>query len=137
MSSTPISSSVTENASVVFDGEVEDYKLTIIANPYINPSNGLDVNNDGVVSPIDALQVINFLNVNGTTVLTAPANRPLPPYLDVNGNGIVEPRDSLLVINYLNARSVGGEKAREREKATRTHGSLPVPVLLRVLILQP
>ncbi len=104
-SQTPVTSSIGDSSS----GEVEDYELTISANPYSNPSNRLDVNNDGFVSPIDALQVLNFLNLNGTTQLTLPVSSALPPYLDVNGDGSVSSIDALQVINFLNARLQGGE----------------------------
>ncbi len=104
-SQTPVTSSIGDSSS----GEVEDYELTILANPYSNPSNRLDVNNDGFVSPIDALQVLNFLNLNGTTQLTLPVATALPPYLDVNGDGSVSSIDALQVINFLNARLQGGE----------------------------
>ncbi|MCA9191342.1 MAG: pre-peptidase C-terminal domain-containing protein [Planctomycetales bacterium] len=91
------------------DGEVEDYAITIQGNPYHNLSNRLDVNGDGFVSPIDALQVINYLNnpLNPTS-LTLPAPG-VPPYIDVNGDGSVTPQDALLIINYLNTLPAGGE----------------------------
>ena len=100
------------------DGEVEDYAITILPNPYKNPSNistvkdafgnNLDVNADGFVSPIDALQVINYLNNPAKPrQLTLPVNQPLPPYVDVNGDGVVSPLDALLVINFLNAARAG------------------------------
>jgi hypothetical protein len=60
-----------------------------------------DVNGDGVVAPIDALQVINELNSRGSYSLKQPDD-PSPPYLDVNGDNSVAPIDALLVINYLN-----------------------------------
>ncbi len=54
------------------DGEVEDYAITIVGNPYKNQTNNLDVNGDGKVSPIDALNVINYLNGPLPKVLTLP-----------------------------------------------------------------
>jgi hypothetical protein len=102
------------------DGEVEDFAINIQPNPYKNPSNissvkdaagnNLDVNGDGFVSPIDALQVINYLNDRTKPrQLTLPVNQPLPPYVDVNGSGEVSPQDALLVINFLNALRGSGE----------------------------
>ncbi len=62
------------------------------------------MNADGAVSPIDVLQVINYLNNPAKPrQLTLPVNQPLPPYVDVNGDGVVAPLDALLVINFLNA----------------------------------
>ncbi len=90
------------------DGEVEDHVITIGANPYKNQTNNADVNADGFVTPIDALQVINFLARNGSSAaLTNPPNRPVPPYVDVNGDGFVTPIDVLIVINTINRQTFG------------------------------
>ncbi len=85
------------------DGEVEDHLITIQTNPYRNPSNGLDVNADGFVSPIDVLQVINYINdPSKPKTLSLPVNQTLPPFIDVNGDGFVSAIDALLVITHLN-----------------------------------
>lgn len=64
-----------------------------------------DVDADGIVSPLDALFVINelvtpqYTNAAGTLL---SATRPSTAgYLDVDGNGIVAPLDALLVVNAL------------------------------------
>ncbi|QDV68274.1 Serine-aspartate repeat-containing protein D precursor [Rosistilla carotiformis] len=77
---------------------------TTIGPEYQNPVNRYDVNNDGTVSPIDALSVINQLNLNGSSQLmaegeSANANRR---FVDVNGDQFVSPIDALMVINALN-----------------------------------
>jgi hypothetical protein len=90
------------------DGEVEDYYVTLRANPYTNATNALDVNGDGSVSPIDVLQLVNYLNFNGSGPLPFPTTLSTPPYLDVNGDGYITPLDVLTVINYINARTNGG-----------------------------
>ncbi len=76
--------------------------------PWHNRGNGLDVNADGSVSPIDALLIIIELDANGSTVLPplSAGNSP-PPYLDVNEDGIVAPNDVIQVINFLNANANG------------------------------
>jgi hypothetical protein len=85
---------------------------------YTNPSNALDVNGDGFVTPIDVLLVINDVNAYGARSLSGgasgegPANRV---YLDVNSDRFVSPIDALLVINYLNSSSKIG--AGEGESA--------------------
>ncbi len=90
------------------DGEVEDHVITIGANPYKNQTNNADVNADGSVTPIDALQVINFLARNGaSTQLTNPPNRSVPPFIDVNGDGFCTPIDVLIVINTINRQTFG------------------------------
>lgn len=90
------------------DGEVEDHAIVIQSNPYQNSSNRLDVSGDGFVSPIDVLQVINYLNSGAPNALTLPATGT-PPYLDVNGDAFVTAIDVLLIVNYLNAQSAAGE----------------------------
>lgn len=62
-----------------------------------------DVNASGLVSPVDALLVINDLNRHGGRLLPpiSDAQAP-PPFLDVDGNGFVSPLDALQVINALN-----------------------------------
>lgn len=63
--------------------------------PTSNQDQPEDVNGDGFVSPIDALQVITWLNHPQITI-------PLTPFLDVSGDGAVSPLDVLLVINHIN-----------------------------------
>ncbi|MBU6236831.1 MAG: hypothetical protein KGQ51_03315 [Planctomycetes bacterium] len=99
------------------DGEVEDYLITIERNPYTNPNNALDVTGDGFVSPIDVLQVVNFINRNGlVTPLTLPPD-PLNPlsFLDVNSDGFVGPDDALAIINFINNSLPGGGGEGEGE----------------------
>ncbi|MCL4201298.1 MAG: pre-peptidase C-terminal domain-containing protein [Pirellulaceae bacterium] len=86
----------------VSDGEVEDYRVTIVSNPWQNPVNRFDVDNSGAASPVDVLLVINYLNgPNPTNPLPIP--RPADrPFLDVNGDGAATASDVLQVINHLN-----------------------------------
>ncbi|MGM0485754.1 MAG: putative Ig domain-containing protein [Planctomycetota bacterium] len=62
-----------------------------------------DVSGDGVVSPRDALLIVNDLNSNGARILADGAGVETEnAYLDVNDDGFVSPLDALLVINHLN-----------------------------------
>src|SRR5262245_59991663 len=80
---------------------VEDRSL--LASDWQNPGNRLDVDDSGLVTPLDALVVINALGRNGSGLLPAPGSEVAPPpYLDVTGNGFLEPLDALAIINYLN-----------------------------------
>lgn len=99
----------------VFDGQLRSANVTVTINidappppSHQNPSNRLDVNADGRITPIDALLVINLLNdptrPRDVRLLPAP-----PAYFDVDGSGLVTAGDALLVINHLNANSGGGE----------------------------
>jgi large repetitive protein len=75
-----------------------------------NPTNRFDVDNDGFVSPIDALILINDINLNGDRVL--PASTTRPPFLDVDGDGSLSPLDVLAVVNFINEQ---GNAAGEGE----------------------
>jgi Dockerin type I domain len=82
---------------------------------YTNTQLALDVNNDGVISPLDALLIINHLNSN----TVAPTNSPFvqAPFVDVNGDGDCTAIDALLVINALNSRSTESVGSSEGEAA--------------------
>ncbi|MFO0921357.1 MAG: trypsin-like serine protease [Pirellulales bacterium] len=78
------------------------------AAPWQNPSNPMDVNGDNLVTPLDALTIINKMNLDGIGVL---GNRSTiaPPFFDVDGDGILQPVDALLVINSLFQTNTGSE----------------------------
>jgi hypothetical protein len=80
--------------------------------PWQNPRSLVDVTDDGLITPLDVLALINEINTNDARLLPVP---PVPPYLpiayfDVTGDNQIAPLDVLFVINDLN-----------------THGSRPVP----------
>jgi hypothetical protein len=63
----------------------------------------LDVDDDTFIAPIDALEIINWINAFGAGPLPTPnAVDSPPPYLDVAPDNFVAPNDILQVINYLN-----------------------------------
>jgi hypothetical protein len=83
-----------------------------------NPVDDLDVNNDGTRSPIDALIIINELNLAQSPFRDAssratdpfilnsdgdPANDFDNFYRDTNRDGFFSPLDVLVIINYLNS----------------------------------
>ena len=87
--------------------------------PWRNHRNAFDVNDDGSVTPLDALLVINLLSAR--TVRTFP--RTLSEsgsifwFADTTGNNELEPRDVLLVINELNRRRRGGGEGERAVEA--------------------
>jgi len=115
------------------DGEVEDYKIKITGPKFQNPGQGgplgpnavLDVNNDGFIAPIDALILINFINLySGDPRYLVPQNllsggfnlvAPPPPlptgsyYYDPSGDNNISPIDVNLVVNYLNGTNPNPE----------------------------
>ncbi len=61
-----------------------------------------DVDNSALVTPIDALVVINSINRDGVRSLAGSMRNPEEPCLDVDGDNVVSPIDVLLVVNALN-----------------------------------
>jgi large repetitive protein len=77
--------------------------FTVNGSALRNQSLPSDVNNDGEVSPIDALQVINYLRrtparSSGESTVNASSVGMFP---DVNGDGQVTALDALNVINHI------------------------------------
>ncbi len=93
--------------------------IKIIENtrPYHNQSAPENVNNDfdttgaPIISPLDALLVINYLNARSTLNLNVRDAGVAAPqrFVDVNRDGQLSPIDALLVINRLNRLRGSGE----------------------------
>lgn len=86
-----------------------------VLSAYQNPNNRLDVDNDGDVSPLDVLQIINDIEANKFRDLPTNVGETIP-YIDTNGNSKVDPLDVLDVINFLNrgaGESAEGEQSRD------------------------
>jgi hypothetical protein len=86
--------------------------VTGFMSDYYNAIKPVDVNNDGILAPIDALLIINELNSRGGGYQLMPLasggngegeTASHRNYIDVNNDGYVAPIDALLVINALNA----------------------------------
>ncbi|MFN6138110.1 MAG: dockerin type I domain-containing protein, partial [Planctomycetota bacterium] len=60
-----------------------------------------DVDESLVVNPLDVLNVINDLNLNGARILPS-IKPPQEPFCDVNGDGQLDPSDVLAVIDAIN-----------------------------------
>ncbi|HIN95029.1 MAG TPA: hypothetical protein EYN03_05240, partial [Planctomycetes bacterium] len=89
----------------------------------------LDTNGDGAVTPMDALNVINDLNQNGSRAIgsggegeTAMAEARL----DVNRDQFISPADALMLINYLNGVAA---EAAQTEDAPLGEGEGAVPIM--------
>ncbi len=74
---------------------------------FYNATRPLDVDNNGIIEPIDALYVINALNQLGVgPILNLEAVFPGDPlYVNTNNDDILSPLDALNVINSLNGGS--------------------------------
>jgi hypothetical protein len=68
----------------------------------------VDVNQDKLVTALDALLVINYISGIGSSTdpVKYKADHDPNGYLDVNGDGLVTALDALLILNYINAQRV-------------------------------
>jgi hypothetical protein len=80
---------------------------------YQNPRNRFDVDNDGSISPLDVLEIINEINRNGSRALPNDVVETAP-YVDTNGNSQVDPLDVLEVVNYINLNPTGSGEGEQR-----------------------
>jgi hypothetical protein len=95
-------------------------------NSATNVARPTDTNNDGVVTALDAVLVINYLNAVGPQSVPAPP-AVMPNYLDVNGDGTISALDALLVIIRLNSVGSGkGEASAEPVATAPSVASSPV-----------
>ncbi len=91
---------------------LETFVISIDENPFPWHHKQLpwDVSDNGFVSPLDVLIVIDYLNT--TQLPQLPAVRPAAEsgrrwWYDVSADGFVSPRDVLLVIDHLNRQGAG------------------------------
>ncbi len=86
-------------------------KFYVVPAAWQNLQSPFDVNDDGIISPLDVLLIINMLNGEGSGRLSRPSTltRRPAPFVDTNGDEFVSPIDVLLVINYLNSQTDLGE----------------------------
>lgn len=80
---------------------------------YANPQMALDVDGDGIVSPLDALLVVNELNARGSRILTSTMRTTSGPFFDTSDDRQITPLDALLIINHLNGVTGSGEGETE------------------------
>lgn len=120
----------------------DDYALPVVGNfdppvvraapsefewaTFTNPGDADDVDDDGLVAPVDALYVINVLNrgEGGEIVLLRSEANETGPYYDTNGDGSITAVDVLKIVNRLNAIA-GGEGEAEDPWALATRGVWP------------
>jgi HAMP domain-containing protein len=101
----PLHDTLTINpAGAVPHNDINFTKLTV----FVTADSGegeLDINQDGAVTPLDALNIINDLNANGSRGLAEGEELSYDNRLDVNRDAYITPLDALSIINYLNNRS--------------------------------
>jgi hypothetical protein len=110
----PLHDTLTINpAAAVLHNDINFKTLTVtVVDPGGAGEGEFDVNQDGAVTPLDALNIINNLNTNGSRGLAEGEQLSYDNRLDVNRDEYVTPLDALSIINYLNNHSeVMGEAA--------------------------
>ncbi|MCO6458565.1 MAG: pre-peptidase C-terminal domain-containing protein [Pirellulaceae bacterium] len=77
----------------------------LLVGDWQNPFNRADVNDDGLVAPVDGLFVINRINSQGSGPLPIPPPVPggPPPYVDTSGDDLLTAVDALIIFNLLNS----------------------------------
>jgi hypothetical protein len=115
--SNPTNSQITDDVAAVEIIDNDDAATS----PWQNPDLPEDVSGDGAIVPLDALLIINRLNVAGPGPLPEPNDELAPPpFFDVDGDNELAPIDALIVINYLNDHPAEVEaRFRPRTIATR------------------
>lgn len=112
----------------VFDvvSEVFVIEVTENANPHHNLENPYDVDRNGSVTALDALAIINYLNVYGP----GPIRRTDDDYAyDVNADQLVTSLDVLLVLNEINRQRLRGEAVSEGEQVNSDETQADSPTI--------
>lgn len=76
-----------------------------------------DVNDDNVVTPLDALMIVNELN-------SADRTRNIADSYDVNQDGAITPMDALLVVNTLNEPLGGNSDEQNRQSKKQANDAM-------------
>jgi hypothetical protein len=83
--------------------------FTFLVDYWTNPTNAYDVNSQNGVTPLDVLELINWVNSHpGQTQLPDVQSTP-PRFFDTSGDGTITAEDVVVIINYLNSQLAGGE----------------------------
>ncbi len=105
----PINPVVSSRTAAVVTNNVTgdiDFGYRLGPSAWQNQRDRNDVNDDGIISASDVLNIINDINQSGARDLRG-SDTPFRPYIDVTGDNMVSPQDVLQVINFINARGEG------------------------------
>ena len=83
----------------------ESETVVILAHPWRNPRDPLDVNDDFLVDGLDALILINRINAGMGGPLPSPSGSAPPPFLDPTGDDRLDGADVIRIINELNRQA--------------------------------
>ena len=97
---------VKANAFPAQEFKLDGATVQLIGNTWNNYLTANDVNLDGLVEPLDALLVINYLRIVEGTELPSEFVNPFTNFIDTNNDNRSTPIDALLVINELSRQAV-------------------------------
>jgi hypothetical protein len=86
--------------------------VRLAAAKFHNVTRPMDVNNDGIITPLDVLILINFINANKALALDKITAGMIPDadkYINVTNDNEVTALDIIQIINHLNANNPSGE----------------------------
>lgn len=89
-----------------------DFTISVAvgATPLNNQRDPTDVNNDGNVRPLDALNVISFISAFGfNRPVSTSLGTEFTGFLDVDGNGLISALDAYLVIDRIRNDNVAAQ----------------------------
>lgn len=101
-----------------------DRSFTFFVDFWTNPVNPFDVNNQGGVTALDVLEIINHINTNPSDSTPPATQFAAPRFFDTSSDGIISALDVLMVINYVNAHPTGSGEG-EMAAPTAEVASLP------------
>jgi len=111
-----------QDVGQVFAGFSQIFIIEVLPNenPFFNSDSPFDVNGDGIVTPLDALLILNAMSQNGGGGSISQFPRP-GLFWDVNGDGQITPLDALLILHFINRQNhppvVGEPESVEPESA--------------------
>jgi VCBS repeat-containing protein len=85
----------------------------VVASRLQNPDEASDVNDDGFITALDALLIINHLTRSDAISIPVGTNDRGPNFFDVSGNQQVSAADALRVINQLSLMNDGEAEAEQ------------------------
>ncbi len=100
-------------------GDLQSRSSRVPSAPWQNAQNRFNVDNNpqGIVSPLDALLVINHISRVGSGELPIP-EQAVKHFVDVDGDNRVTPLDALLIINHLRQSTQGAPDGGGAELAS-------------------
>ncbi|MBM3964795.1 MAG: choice-of-anchor D domain-containing protein [Planctomycetes bacterium] len=90
-----------------------------------NQINNLDVDGDSLITPLDPLAIVNYINAHPGNGRLPLNSLDTPPFVDVDGDGFSTPLDVLQVVNKLNSNATGRGGEGEGDAALATAAATP------------